>query len=866
MFRCGSLASRIAQPSSRVARHGKARGINRSHCDRGYSNASKKPMTMNDLPQPQGSWAKRHERMQKKYNLQLAVGLGFAGFTLFAAKQSGLVNFYFGPGKLKFGKGVESKEQEAAAVEEETITEPPADVESEALPETPAETPLAAPIDTESAAAPSAPVDTKPASAPPTPVEVPAKPKQVEEAAITESSAVVSKSEEDAKSASTAKESAVPENSPEEEPSVLSETVPMLLEKQSIPQQTQEQSSYVIGNGTVLVEPVVEEPPNSVEAELVKTADLCITESETLVEHSVAEPKLLVETSVVEPKLLIETPVAEPKLLIETPVAEPELVVQAPVAEPELLVETSVAEQECILKTDVRAEPTSVTPAPMGFEIVTGNLTVESRKVSDIPEHVPYLIIGAGTSSVAAFRAIKAKDAKAKVLVISGEGENPYMRPPLSKELWYSDDIEATNKLRFKQWNGKERSIYFEHEEYYTPVKELATRENGGISIVKGRKVVKLDVHKKRAFIDDGSEVSYDKCLIATGGTPKSLPVFDNAGEDILKNVTLFRSVSDFQRLHNVAQQGKHITIIGGGFLGSELACALGYKLKATSGSVTQIYPEAGNMGRVLPEYLSKWTTEKVKSEGVEIIPNSFVEEVKSAKDEKVKLKLNTGKEIVTDHVVVAVGLEPNVELAQSSGLEIDDTHGGFRVNAELEARSNLWVAGDAACFFDIKLGRRRVEHHDHAIVSGRLAGENMTGSGKPYWHQSMFWSDLGPEVGYEAIGIVDSSLPTVGVFAKATAKDTPKAVVEATGESLRSETEQVADTSSLMHSSDPHAPLKGEDYGKGIIFYLRENIVVGIVLWNVYNRMPIARKIIKDGKSYDDLSEVAKLFSLHSE
>nr|XP_053628823.1 apoptosis-inducing factor 1, mitochondrial-like isoform X1 [Cherax quadricarinatus] len=753
MFRCGSLASRIAQPSSRVARHGKARGINRSHCDRGYSNASKKPMTMNDLPQPQGSWAKRHERMQKKYNLQLAVGLGFAGFTLFAAKQSGLVNFYFGPGKLKFGKGVESKEQEAAAFEEETITEPPADVESEALPETPVETPLAAPIDTESAAAPSAPVDTKPASAPPTPVEVPAKPKQVEEAAITESSAVVSKSE-DAKSASTAKESA----------------------------------------------------------------------------------------------------------------AEPELVVQAPVAEPELLVETSVAEQECILKTDVRAEPTSVTPAPMGFEIVTGNLTVESRKVSDIPEHVPYLIIGAGTSSVAAFRAIKAKDAKAKVLVISGEGENPYMRPPLSKELWYSDDIEATNKLRFKQWNGKERSIYFEHEEYYTPVKELATRENGGISIVKGRKVVKLDVHKKRAFIDDGSEVSYDKCLIATGGTPKSLPVFDNAGEDILKNVTLFRSVSDFQRLHNVAQQGKHITIIGGGFLGSELACALGYKLKATSGSVTQIYPEAGNMGRVLPEYLSKWTTEKVKSEGVEIIPNSFVEEVKSAKDEKVKLKLNTGKEIVTDHVVVAVGLEPNVELAQSSGLEIDDTHGGFRVNAELEARSNLWVAGDAACFFDIKLGRRRVEHHDHAIVSGRLAGENMTGSGKPYWHQSMFWSDLGPEVGYEAIGIVDSSLPTVGVFAKATAKDTPKAVVEATGESLRSETEQVADTSSLMHSSDPHAPLKGEDYGKGIIFYLRENIVVGIVLWNVYNRMPIARKIIKDGKSYDDLSEVAKLFSLHSE
>lgn len=71
---------------------------------------------------------------------------------------------------------------------------------------------------------------------------------------------------------------------------------------------------------------------------------------------------------------------------------------------------------------------------------------------------------------------------------------------------------------------------------------------------------------------------------------------------------------------------------------------------------------------------------------------------------------------------------------------------------------------------------------------------------GKPYWHQSMFWSDLGPDVGYEAIGIVDSSLPTVGVFAKATEKDTPKAVVEATGESMRSETERVSCCSFLIN------------------------------------------------------------------
>lgn len=88
-------------------------------------------------------------------------------------------------------------------------------------------------------------------------------------------------------------------------------------------------------------------------------------------------------------------------------------------------------------------------------------------------------------------------------------------------------------------------------------------------------------------------------------------------------------------------------------------------------------------------------------------------------------------EKIDADEVIVAVGVEPNTDLAKVSHLETDPEIGGFLVNAELEARSNLWVAGDAACFYDIRLGRRRVEHHDHAVVSGRLAGENMTGAGE---------------------------------------------------------------------------------------------------------------------------------------
>uniref|UniRef100_A0A8C1X9L6 Apoptosis-inducing factor 1, mitochondrial n=1 Tax=Cyprinus carpio TaxID=7962 RepID=A0A8C1X9L6_CYPCA len=486
---------------------------------------------------------------------------------------------------------------------------------------------------------------------------------------------------------------------------------------------------------------------------------------------------------------------------------------------------------------------------------------------SDVPEHAPYLLIGGGTASFAAARSIRARDPGARVLIVTEESELPYMRPPLSKELWFSDDPKATETLSFKQWNGKERSIYFQPPSFYVSPTDLAKVENGGVAVLTGRKVVHMDVRENKVKLSDGAEISYEKCLIATGGVPRNLQVIDRAGEEVMKRTTLFRKIEDFRSLEKISREVKSITIIGGGFLGSELACALGRRSTDLGLEVIQMFPEKGNMGKVLPEYLSNWTTEKVRKEGVSVITDAVVKNV-SYKNDKLEIKLKDGRLIETDHVVAAVGLEPSVELAKSAGLEVDSDFGGYRVNAELQARSNIWVAGDAACFYDIKLGRRRVEHHDHAVVSGRLAGENMTGASKPYWHQSMFWSDLGPDVGYEAIGIVDSSLPTVGVFAKATAKDTPKAATEQSGTGIRSEseTEAVAVTLKAETTAPPPPVQQKEDYGKGVVFYLRDNVVVGIVLWNVFNRMPIARKIIKDGEQHADLNEVAKLFNIHED
>ncbi|CAD5116115.1 DgyrCDS5041 [Dimorphilus gyrociliatus] len=483
-----------------------------------------------------------------------------------------------------------------------------------------------------------------------------------------------------------------------------------------------------------------------------------------------------------------------------------------------------------------------------------------------IPGYASYLIIGAGTAANAAYRAIRTNNPKAKVLIISEECNLPYMRPPLSKELWFNDSRKLTEDLKFKQWNGKERSIFYEKDCFYTSPKELPYKSCGGVAVALGRKVQKIDVENKVVSLDNKWQINYDKLLIATGGKPRQHPIIDNSDEEVKKRTTVYRKIVDFQKLDCVTSKGKSVAVIGGGFLGSELAVALGNKAKKSNAKIYQIFPEKGNMGKVLPQYLSNWTTEKVRNENVNIIPESTLTKATMCKNDKVALTLSNGQEIQVDHIVVAIGLEPDVSIAECSGLEVDPIRGGFLVNAEMKAREDIWVAGDAASFYDIKLGRRRVEHHDHAVVSGRLAGENMSGKSKPYWHQSMFWSDLGPEVGYEAIGLVDSSLPTTAVFAKACKSDSPRAVVEETNENLRSETEESVCIEKVKVDSEtkPAPPNGTEDFGKGVIFYTKDNVVVGMVMWNVFNKMSIARRILKEQRKYDDLTEVAKLFDLH--
>lgn len=131
----------------------------------------------------------------------------------------------------------------------------------------------------------------------------------------------------------------------------------------------------------------------------------------------------------------------------------------------------------------------------------------------------------------------------------------------------------------------------------------------------------------------------------------------------------------------------------------------------------------------------------------------------------------------------------------------------------------------------------------------------------KPYNHQSMFWSDLGPEIGYEGIGLVDSSLPTVGVFSLPSKTDRKS-------DNLSEIENVIPDEKKVITSNAANTTQSAEDclnYGRGVVFYLRDEKIVGILLWNIFNRVGLARTIINQNKKFDDLNEVAKLFEIHS-
>jgi NADPH-dependent 2,4-dienoyl-CoA reductase/sulfur reductase-like enzyme len=373
-----------------------------------------------------------------------------------------------------------------------------------------------------------------------------------------------------------------------------------------------------------------------------------------------------------------------------------------------------------------------------------------------------YLIVGGGMTADAAAQGIREVDPSGTIGLVSAEQHAPYNRPPLSKGLWKGDPEE-------KIWR---------------PV-PAAT------DVVLGKRIVSLDPRAQRATDDTGATYGFEKLLLATGGTPRRL----SSESD---NVIYYRTFDDYRRLRALAERPLRFVVIGGGFIGSEVAAAL----RMQNRDVAMIIPEQGVGARVFPPDLSAFLVDYYRDKGVEIRTGEGVKQLQSeGRHGKVTIATTLGKEVTADAAVAGLGIVPNIDLAQQAGLKVDN---GIVVDEHLQTSTpDIYAAGDVANFFNPALGTRmRVEHEDNANTMGRAAGRAMTGATEPYTHLPFFYSDLF-ELGYEAVGELDSRLETF---------------------------------------ADWKQPFR-----EGVVYYLKEGRVRGVLLWNTWGQVDAARALIAE-------------------
>jgi NADPH-dependent 2,4-dienoyl-CoA reductase/sulfur reductase-like enzyme len=377
-------------------------------------------------------------------------------------------------------------------------------------------------------------------------------------------------------------------------------------------------------------------------------------------------------------------------------------------------------------------------------------------------KHHKYLIIGGGLAGDAATRGIRELDTDGSIGLISAEPDPPYMRPNLSKGLWKGRPVE-------KIWRK--------------------TEERAELHL--NRKATQLDPKNKHVRDDGGDEYTYGKLLIATGGSPKHLPLGNG-------NIIYYRNFQDYKHLRHMTEQGNHFVVIGGSFIGSEIVAALTIVGK----KATMVFPGEAISENIFPSDLAHFLNDFYRQKGVEVLTGDTVASVQRDGD-RLTVRTGSGRAIEADGVVAGIGIHPNLDLAKEAGLKVED---GIVVNERLETSiPDIYAAGDAANFYHAALEKRtRVEHEDNAVHMGKLAGRNMAGASDSYTHVPMFYSDLF-ELGYEAVGEMSSKMKTISDWQE-------------------------------------------EPFKKGVVYYLDDDERVrGVLLWNVWKQVDNARALMME-------------------
>jgi NAD(P)H-nitrite reductase large subunit len=311
-----------------------------------------------------------------------------------------------------------------------------------------------------------------------------------------------------------------------------------------------------------------------------------------------------------------------------------------------------------------------------------------------------YIIVGGGLAGTSAIEGIRELDKKGSILLIASENHLPYDRPHLSKKLWFG--------------KKKVEEIFLHDEKFY---------DQNGITVKVDTRVTSLDATKKIVTDHKDNTYGFKKLLLATGGVPRSLPI---PGGN-LEGICYYRYLDDYMRIRQEASEGKSAVVIGGGFIGSEMAAAL----NINKIDVTMIFPDPYLVSRVFPEYLGRAIQDQYRSRGIKILANEQPS-VFSKNATKFTTYTLGGKKIESDMVIVGIGIAPYLDLARNAGLQ---TANGIIVDEYLQASlPDIYAAGDNAFFPYQVLGKQtRIEHWDNALNQGKWAGKNMAGAREPF-------------------------------------------------------------------------------------------------------------------------------------
>ena len=333
---------------------------------------------------------------------------------------------------------------------------------------------------------------------------------------------------------------------------------------------------------------------------------------------------------------------------------------------------------------------------------------------------VDFLLVGGGMASAYCASELRKRGAEGSILLVGREPEPPYERPPLSKE--------------YLRGEAAREDAYVNPPDWY---------EENGVELRTKTSVMALDLGERRAKLQGGEEVAFGKALIATGAVVNILRV-DGAQNE---GIHYLRAFGNSDAIREEAEAAGHVLIVGGSYIGCEVAASLTAKGK----KCTIVTMEEIALSRTFGDEVGRFFHDLLVSKGVEIVGGEELDGFEGDGDVDA-LVTKSGRKFEGDMAVVGAGVKPDVMLAERAGLEVDN---GIICDAKLESSAEgVFAAGDCCSYDSVVHGRRlRVEHWDVALQQGRHAAGGMLGDAEPYREVPYFFSDLADWCGLEYVG-----------------------------------------------------------------------------------------------------------------